>query len=377
MANITIVANLMSALFMVLILVGSYTIAKLTSKRIKYFRICVWLCLAGLVFDALAYLWNGDFNNNFLIGTITYFSYVIVDLLIACYSFYLYTIIKGVEPNFKLTFPIIVSSLATLDIIFLTIGAINGQLFSVSEGAVTDQPWSNYIAIGPLICFVVIFVFLIIKAKKIGLANTFFFMFYLFMPVIAGILKLFSPEFEVGYIAFALAIMAIYVMIHSRIIAEANVRVAISKELSRKDELTGLKNRRSYNETIDAEPRGRTIGAIFCDINSLKTVNDTRGHETGDELIKKTAEVLTQSFPYADVFRISGDEFVIIVNNLDNFDERINDLANNLKNNGEIASFGYSIGKDNNKVGLIKSAEQMMYQAKKRYYSGSNRQDRK
>ena len=327
MRNITIVANFLSALFMALILIGSYSIGKESSKRIKCFRICVWFCLAGLIFDGLAYLWDGDFNNNIVIGVINYLSYIIVDLLIASYSFYLYVVIKEKEPNFNKAFPIITSSLATLDIIFLTIGSISGQLFTVANGKVTNQLWSNYISIGPLLCFVAILVTLLVKSKKIGVSTTFFLLFYLFMPVIAGILKLFWPEFEVGYVAFSLALMTIYVMIHSRIVAEANVRVAISKELSRKDELTGLKNRRCYDEVLDAEPKGRTIAAIFCDINSLKTVNDTRGHEAGDELIKKTANILSSSFPRADVFRISGDEFVIIVYNLDNFDEKINNFG--------------------------------------------------
>lgn len=55
----------------------------------------------------------------------------------------------------------------------------------------------------------------------------------------------------------------------------------------------------------------RPIGVIFLDLNNLKEINDTCGHDIGDELIRKTASILYTVFP-KEVYRIGGDEFVVL-----------------------------------------------------------------
>lgn len=87
--------------------------------------------------------------------------------------------------------------------------------------------------------------------------------------------------------------------------------------LSMTDELTRLYNRRRYEEDLSEFRKGPMQDdlVIFCnDVNGLKAVNDTKGHEAGDELIKGAAECLVLSIGKAGkVYRTGGDEFMAIV----------------------------------------------------------------
>ncbi len=83
------------------------------------------------------------------------------------------------------------------------------------------------------------------------------------------------------------------------------------------DSLTGLPNRRALDERLEhdlavAQRNRQVLAAYFIDLDDLKSVNDTYGHQGGDELIKRFAERLWSSVRAADlVARISGDEFVV------------------------------------------------------------------
>ena len=86
--------------------------------------------------------------------------------------------------------------------------------------------------------------------------------------------------------------------------------------LSFYDPLTGLYNRRLFEEEINRLGDGRysPIGIIVCDIDGLKLINDTLGHEKGDELLQLAADILKNCFRESDVVaRIGGDEFAILL----------------------------------------------------------------
>ncbi len=92
------------------------------------------------------------------------------------------------------------------------------------------------------------------------------------------------------------------------------------KELARRDELTGVKNKTAYNEleksiqdNIDNGMDYLPFALIVCDVNNLKKINDTLGHVAGDEYIKKSAMLLCNTFVHSPVFRIGGDEFVLFL----------------------------------------------------------------
>jgi diguanylate cyclase (GGDEF)-like protein len=93
--------------------------------------------------------------------------------------------------------------------------------------------------------------------------------------------------------------------------AEAQLR-----HLSSHDMLTGLYNRAFFDEELERLARGRhfPVSIIMADLDGLKVINDGRGHEAGDRLLKRAAEVFHAAFRAEDVVaRIGGDEFAVLL----------------------------------------------------------------
>lgn len=92
--------------------------------------------------------------------------------------------------------------------------------------------------------------------------------------------------------------------------------------LAYRDSLTGIKNSTAYTEAtakLDQEINcgNPQFGVLVADINNLKQTNDRFGHNVGDELIVHTAKILIDVFKTSAVFRIGGDEFVVILTGRD------------------------------------------------------------
>ena len=110
-----------------------------------------------------------------------------------------------------------------------------------------------------------------------------------------------------------------YVLGHAYDITEVTELQRQLVELTVTDDLTGLTNRRGFihraTERMKVARRtGERLVVIFADIDGLKKVNDTLGHEVGSEMIVDTAELLRDSFRQTDILaRWGGDEFVVLM----------------------------------------------------------------
>ena len=90
------------------------------------------------------------------------------------------------------------------------------------------------------------------------------------------------------------------------------------KHLCFHDKLTGLYNRAYFEEELERLNNSRLlpISVIMGDVNNLKVINDTFGHQHGDQLLIKIADILRSTFRKSDVIsRFGGDEFSIILPN--------------------------------------------------------------
>ena len=102
----------------------------------------------------------------------------------------------------------------------------------------------------------------------------------------------------------------------SRDITEYRKKEEEIKYLSYHDQLTGLYNRRFYEEELKRldTTRNLPIAIIMGDVNGLKVVNDSLGHAKGDELLKKVAHAITKGCREGDIVaRHGGDEFVVLL----------------------------------------------------------------
>ncbi|HKQ50587.1 MAG TPA: diguanylate cyclase [Phycisphaerae bacterium] len=91
------------------------------------------------------------------------------------------------------------------------------------------------------------------------------------------------------------------------------------REMASRDSLTGLYNRRHFNEILsqlfaEAERYGKELTCMMMDLDNFKRVNDTLGHQMGDQLLELTARVITGSIRESDVaVRYGGDEFAVLL----------------------------------------------------------------
>ncbi|WP_406692854.1 EAL domain-containing protein [Saccharopolyspora sp. ID03-671] len=104
-------------------------------------------------------------------------------------------------------------------------------------------------------------------------------------------------------------------------ITEQLARAMTLRHQATHDELTGLLNRRGFQERLaDLLPPDKpgSVAVLFCDLHNFKRINDALGHEAGDELLSAVAERLLEGLPpRCEVARFYGDEFVILCRDLD------------------------------------------------------------
>ena len=160
-------------------------------------------------------------------------------------------------------------------------------------------------------------------------------------------------------------------------------------EMSRTDELTGLLNRRGFlslgQQAINLSLGMNKTGlVIFSDLDGLKTINDTWGHDSGDRALRAMADVLRKTFRSADVIsRIAGDEFAIVTVDaspgfLDVLNERIDDLLRAWnESSGEPFELSVSLGAaefaedSSDLVELLSLADTLLYDAKRQKKIGN------
>ncbi len=144
--------------------------------------------------------------------------------------------------------------------------------------------------------------------------------------------------------------------------------------LSYHDDLTGLLNRNSlvgYLAEVNQEEL-QSLGALSVDINGLKNFNKEFGREYGDEVVIRVGEVLEEYFRGARVYRLTGDEYLVLSENMsyDKFMKCVNSAGEKLDNISlGLVTIGYAWEKiDINASSLVTSAESMMREEKKKYY---------
>lgn len=151
------------------------------------------------------------------------------------------------------------------------------------------------------------------------------------------------------------------------------------QELAYRDTLTGTYSRRFAMELLDSMNQDHKEATVaYVDVNCLKLVNDTFGHQEGDRYLMLVAEMLNRSLRKSDVLaRIGGDEFLIICiglkkDSLTQLLEQINRELQSHNGNGYIPSFSFGIAQAGwsntlDRKELIQQSDRLMYHYKKTF----------
>ncbi len=153
-------------------------------------------------------------------------------------------------------------------------------------------------------------------------------------------------------------------------------------EISNVDALTGVGSRRAMQHKMDIIKNGSAetpFGIVNIDLNGLKRVNDEEGHEAGDRLLRQAGEVIRKVYYEDDVYRTGGDEFVVIMYDIDKeaFDRKFKKLREDMEKNADVSfAMGgcWSDGGTDLKE-AFRTADERMYRDKDEYYE--THQDKK
>lgn len=169
-------------------------------------------------------------------------------------------------------------------------------------------------------------------------------------------------------------------------LARSKERVGELNDIAITDSLTGLKNKRAFDkeserinyEIVEGVAR---FGLVMIDLNNLKEINDEFGHDKGDIAITGIAELICHEFSHSPVYRVGGDEFVVLIerydyDNVNSIIRRIRVRQKELKNDESIEMWGkmraaigvaiYDEVNDRSIMEVFKRADDSMYQNKKK-----------
>lgn len=186
----------------------------------------------------------------------------------------------------------------------------------------------------------------------------------------------FLPFYAVGCL-IATSIIHTFVEIDRK--EDFDRQIGSFRKMAYKDVLTSVRNKTAFAEQkfvlekMIAEGALKDFGIVVFDINNLKIVNDTYGHDEGDRHIRRGCKIICNSFKHSPVYRIGGDEFVAFLEGdaykergvlLTLFNDRIED---NIKNGGVVVSAGMTVfdpETDKDFDSLFERADKKMYERK-------------
>lgn len=161
------------------------------------------------------------------------------------------------------------------------------------------------------------------------------------------------------------------------------IAVSIQRQTAKKhlekasytDLLTGVMNRNAFMKGLDdiaANPVRKPLGLIYVDVNGMKEINDRYGHQQGDRILIEITKRLKTEFKEAFIFRIGGDEFVVLFYDMDKkfFQIRVEEVEKLARDDTNFCiSIGHrwSDGSENIQQ-LIYDADEMMYAHKRDFY---------
>lgn len=334
----------------------------------RWFAVTLHSASIGIAMDIIA--WSGELIE---IPEVLHFWANMLSILgpcvtVSCFGYYITALICE-KRDFKKNVAHIISFINLLACAITVFVGLRGKLFIVEGMVYNLTDWfivSEVVAMGSMIVDALLGM---INREYIGRNATIGIVTYCAIPLASSVIELLDASLLITYVAMSVSLVMIYVMLQSHHMSQVMLEEQILSEISHTDQLTGLLNRRAYDRDLQKLKGESSLGVVFCDLNGLKRVNDQKGHEAGDAYLKRFAVLLEEHFGHGCVYRISGDEFVVLVRDpQSDFDALIARFRNEINLQSGIAALGTICGPGETVMNLIREAEQEMYQDKKHFY---------
>lgn len=279
-----------------------------------------------------------------------------------------------------------------LQMIALVVNFCTPVLFNVTKECEYSAGPLRYVTLAlQVLMFLLIAIYMIltiIKKKGISMKRQVAILSFCVAMIVFVFLQVFFPLLPMYSLGYLFGVVSLHTFVLEDQKAERQKELEEARTQVEIDILTGVKSKHAYvdrEEQIDKLINKGEMGEfaiVVFDLNDLKLVNDTYGHDAGDIYIISATKLITQIYTNSEIYRIGGDEFVALLQGddyknkdslLQSFNERI---QLNIKQRGVIVSSGMSIynqGVDNTFIQVFNRADKEMYQRKHEIKEGIGR----
>ena len=189
---------------------------------------------------------------------------------------------------------------------------------------------------------------------------------------LSGFIAFENPQEEKSRYIQPMLLSLSYFISSARLAAQ---HTAMLEQMSYQDTMTGVGNRNAFirdTRLLENTLVRHAVGVIFCDLNHLKELNDTYGHESGDSAIISLARFMKSFFSPQEIYRTSGDEFLILTIDMPEklFFQHVKAIQQVLRHNRQLSvSIGTVWDAAPQSIGqLVNRADHNMYRVKKRMH---------
>lgn len=364
--------NITCIIIMLMILIATLSIKN--NLRMRAYRGMVISDIAFSLCDMIAGLARGKFffGDRFVLW-VSNIGYFLASFSIALFWIVLCMYLLYGRVNKKILIP--VNIIITIVSLIYISTIFNGLCFTIddknlySRGPLVWVQWAVMIPCVGIPSFVAAFT----KSQATKQERIVIWTFSIF-PFIAMLIQIYSYGITACQVGITCSNILIYIFIQSQSVNEEKSRAKLISEISNLDVLTGLNNRLLYECRLDELKKEEWVGVLFADLNGLKHMNDSQGHVAGDQMIMNFAFQLMSYFPGNELYRISGDEFVVLTLDKEKFTSSAEALINEVGDNASIGKFE-GIGSDI--IEIVAEAERDMYEKKSDYYQRTGKDRRK
>ncbi|MFH5837300.1 diguanylate cyclase domain-containing protein [Proteiniclasticum sp. C24MP] len=354
-------------IFALFILLSLYLFVRISTIRTfssRLLRVLIVATAVSIIMEPLTWIFDGmlfrgafllEYGTNFLLFLL---GPVIGGLLLSYMDYRTYKNPRRVRERFYYQQVSFLTFLLLVVNIFLPIYfSVNPVTNSFSSG---DYKEIHYVVLAGF--YIYMLYFILRSRRKITRKESMIFILCFLLPIIGMVIQLYDSKLHFSWTSIVIGLMIIYVFLETT--------------PSEEDYLTKLYNRKNYESQLNYFVQIRKpFGVVIFDLNYFKEINDSYGHQKGDEVLIAFGQALKKTFDrYGLVSRLGGDEFAVIIDGqYDSIEFLIEELTGALSHHEDPLvnklefSFGYQKHQESISLDeLYNLADHKMYAHKQR-----------